>query len=141
MDPSGSTPGNGHTVYGVIVLYDLDCGFCRWTLDWALKRDRDHVLEAHPIQSPRGDELLADLTPEERLRSAHVVHEDGRRESAGAAVRAVLEVLPSARPLAWLANLSPRATEAGYRFVANHRGFFGKLVRGGSAPRPGSSAG
>jgi predicted DCC family thiol-disulfide oxidoreductase YuxK len=114
----------------VIVLYDSDCGFCRWTLDWALKRDREHVLEPHPIQSARGAELLADLDPAERLRQAHVVHAYGRRESGGAAMRAVLDVLPPARRLAWLARLSPRATDAGYRFVARHRAVFGRLVRG-----------
>jgi predicted DCC family thiol-disulfide oxidoreductase YuxK len=125
----------------VIVLYDSDCGFCRWTLDWALARDRDHLLEPHPIQSAKGAELLSDLEPDERLRSAHVVHPDGRRESGGAAMRAVLDVLPSARRLAWLARLSPRATDAAYGFVARNRSFFGRLVRGGSAPRPGSSTG
>jgi predicted DCC family thiol-disulfide oxidoreductase YuxK len=40
----------------------------------------------------------------------------------------VLDVLPSARRLAWLARLSPRVTDAGYRVVARHRGFFGRLV-------------
>jgi predicted DCC family thiol-disulfide oxidoreductase YuxK len=125
----------------VIVLYDSDCGFCRWTLAWALKRDRNHVLDTHPIQSDRGAELLADLDPEERMSQAHVVHDDGRRESGGAAMRAVLDVLPPARRLAWLARLSPRATDAGYRFVARHRAAFGRLVRAGSAPRPGSSTG
>jgi predicted DCC family thiol-disulfide oxidoreductase YuxK len=112
----------------VIVLFDSDCGFCRRTLDWALARDRDHLLEPHPIQSATGAELLADLDPTERLRSAHVIHDDGRRESGGAAMRAVLDVLPSARRLAWLARLSPRATDAGYRVVARHRSFFGRLV-------------
>jgi predicted DCC family thiol-disulfide oxidoreductase YuxK len=112
----------------VIVLFDSNCGFCRRTLDWALARDRDHLLEPHPIQSQRGAELLADLPLDERLRSVHVVHDDGRRESGGAAMRAVLDVLPSARRLAWLARLSPRASDAGYRFVARHRSLFSRLV-------------
>ena len=131
------------TVSGVIVLYDSDCGFCRWTLEWALARDSGHALEPHPIQSAKGGELLSDLDPEARMREAHVVHDDGRRESGGAAMRAVLDALPSARRLAWLARLSPRATDASYRFVARHRGAFGRLVRlrAGSARRPGSSTG
>jgi predicted DCC family thiol-disulfide oxidoreductase YuxK len=118
----------------VIVLYDSDCGFCRWTLNWALARDSNHVLEPHPIQSDTGAELLSDMDPEERMRSAHVVHEDGRRESAGAAMRAVLDVLPPARRLAWLARISPRATDAAYRVVARHRGAFGRLVRSSDRP-------
>ena len=84
----------------MIVLYDGDCGFCRWTVAWALKRDRNGVLEIAPIQSPTGDRLLADLPPAERLSSVHVVGDDGGRESGGAAVREVLDALPSA-PLCW----------------------------------------
>jgi predicted DCC family thiol-disulfide oxidoreductase YuxK len=112
----------------VIVLYDDDCGFCRWTVAWGLRRDARGVLEVMPIQSRVGEELLADLTPEKRLRSAHVIHADRGRESGGAAVRAVLAVLPSAGPLAWLAKLWPRATDLAYDFVAGHRCWFGHLV-------------
>jgi predicted DCC family thiol-disulfide oxidoreductase YuxK len=75
------------------------------------------------------------------MRSMHVVYADGRRLSGGAAASAVLDVLPSVRRLAWLAALSPRATDAAYRLVARHRGVFGRLwPRAGSAPGPGSSA-
>jgi predicted DCC family thiol-disulfide oxidoreductase YuxK len=113
----------------VIVLYDGDCGFCRRSVEWALKRDRNHVLTAETIQSPTGERLLADLTPEQRLREAHVIHDDGRRESGGAAARAVLNALPSTRGLARVVSVSPGLTERGYRFVANHRGLFGRLTR------------
>ena len=71
---------------------------------------------------------MADLPPEERLRSAHVVYPDGRRESAGAAARAVLEALPSADALARLTGASPRATEVVYRWIADHRSLVSRLV-------------
>jgi len=112
----------------VIVLYDDECGFCRWALAWALKRDRDHALTIAPIQSSKGEQLLADLEPAERLRSVHVVHDDGHRESGGAATRAVLETLPSAHLLTRLAGVSPRLTEFGYRLIANHRSRLSRLV-------------
>src|SRR4051794_215605 len=109
-----------------IVLYDGECGFCRWAVAWALERDRDGVLSVAPIQSPTGAQLLADLDPAERLRAVHVVHDDGRRESGGAAARAVLEA--TARPLARLAGMSPRATELVYRLVAGNRSRVSRLV-------------
>lgn len=109
----------------MIVLYDEDCGFCRWTVAWALRRDRDHVLEIAPIQSPTGDTLLGGVDPGERLRAAHVVHDDGRRESGGAAVREVLDALPSAHPLARLASIP-----IVYRLAARHRRRLSRLVPG-----------
>jgi predicted DCC family thiol-disulfide oxidoreductase YuxK len=112
----------------LLVLYDRDCGFCRWTVAWALRRDRDGVLEVAPIQSETGARALADMDPAERLHSAHAVHADGRRSSGGAALRDVLEALPGTRALARLAGLSDRATELGYRFVANNRSTASRLV-------------
>jgi predicted DCC family thiol-disulfide oxidoreductase YuxK len=119
----------------VIVLYDGDCGFCRRSVDWALRRDRDRRLTATPIQSPTGEFLLADLTPDQRLREVHVINDDGRRSSGGAAVKDVLRALPSARGLARVVSVSPRMTQVGYRFVANHRALFGKLRSPRSAQR------
>jgi predicted DCC family thiol-disulfide oxidoreductase YuxK len=116
----------------VIVLYDEDCGFCRWTIGWALERDCDRVLEVTPIQSPMGERLLAGMEPAGRLRSMHVVHADYRSESGGAAVREVLEVLPSARALAWLAGISPGLTQRAYRLIAEHRSRLSRLVPRGA---------
>jgi predicted DCC family thiol-disulfide oxidoreductase YuxK len=112
----------------VIVLYDRDCGFCRWTVAWALRRDRDGALQVDTIQSETGERLLADMDRAERLRSAHVVHDDGRRSSGGAAMRDVLQALPAARPLGRLAGVSERATERAYRLIADNRSAVSKLV-------------
>jgi predicted DCC family thiol-disulfide oxidoreductase YuxK len=112
----------------VIVLYDADCGFCRWAMAWAVRRDHRHVLVTAPIQSPLGSELLADVVPSERLRSAHVVRDDGRRRSGGAAAADVLSVLPSTRVLGQLAHSLPRTTALLYGVVAARRKNFGRLV-------------
>jgi predicted DCC family thiol-disulfide oxidoreductase YuxK len=119
----------------VIVLYDGDCGFCRRSVDWALRRDLERRLTATPIQSSMGEYLLADLTPEQRLREVHVINDDGRRSSGGAAVKDVLKALPTTRGLARVVSVSPRMTQLGYRLIANNRGLFGKLVRARPAPR------
>jgi predicted DCC family thiol-disulfide oxidoreductase YuxK len=112
----------------VIVLYDADCGFCRWAMAWALRRDRRRALAAVPIQSPLGSELLADLAPSERLRAAHVVREDGERRSAGAAAAEVLSALPATRVLGRLGRRLPRATAVLYGLLAARRTSFGRLL-------------
>lgn len=112
----------------MIVLYDADCGFCRWATAWAVRHDHRHVLVAVPIQSPLGSELLVDVVPGERLRSAHVVHDDGCRRSGGAAAADVLSVLPSTRVLGRLAHSLPGTTAWLYGVVAARRQSFGRLV-------------
>lgn len=112
----------------MIVLYDVDCGFCRWSMAWAIRRDRRHLLIPVPIQSPLGAELLVDVIPSERLRSAHVVRDDGRRRSGGAAAGDVLGVLPPTRVLGRLANSLPRTTAVLYSVVAARRQSIGRFV-------------
>lgn len=112
----------------MIVLYDGDCGFCRWAMAWLIRRDRHDLLVPAPIQSPLGAEVLADLAPCDRLASIHAVTDGGHRASGGAAAIVILGTLPSTRGLAALLRLSPSATEAAYGFVAAHRAAFGRLV-------------
>jgi predicted DCC family thiol-disulfide oxidoreductase YuxK len=95
---------------------------------WAMKRDHNHVLVAVPIQSPLGSELLVDVIPSERLRSAHVVLDDGCRRSGGAAAADVLSVLPLTRILGRLAHNCPRTTALLYGVVAARRESFGRLL-------------
>jgi predicted DCC family thiol-disulfide oxidoreductase YuxK len=117
----------------MLVLYDADCGFCRWAVAWGLCHDPRHVLVAVPIQSELGAQLLADLSPGERLAAAHVVRDDGTRDSGGTAVAEVLGALPSTRALGRLARVLPAPTAALYGLVARHRHGFGRFV--GAAPR------
>jgi predicted DCC family thiol-disulfide oxidoreductase YuxK len=95
---------------------------------WAVRRDRHHVLVTVPIQSPLASELLVDVVPGERLRSAHVVRDDGRRRSGGAAAAEVLSVLPPTRALGRLVRSLPRTTALLYGAVAARRKSFGRLV-------------
>lgn len=110
------------------VLYDDDCGFCRWSADVLRRWDRRGRLRFATIQGQTGDRLLADLEPPERLASWHVVGPDGRRRSAGDAVAPTLERLPGGWPLARLAELAPPVTEAAYRAVARRRSSLGRLL-------------
>jgi predicted DCC family thiol-disulfide oxidoreductase YuxK len=112
----------------VIVLYDADCGFCRWAMALALRLDGRQLLVPVPIQSSLGSELLADLTPGDRLAAAHVIGEQGSRRSGGAAAAEVLRAIDRTRLLARLARSSPRATNWLYDAVARRRTLLGRFV-------------
>ncbi len=72
--------------------------------------------------------LVADLTPEQRAASWHLVSPDGRRWSAGAAAPPLLRLLPGGRLPAAALAAAPRATERAYRWVADHRSWLGRLI-------------
>jgi predicted DCC family thiol-disulfide oxidoreductase YuxK len=110
------------------ILYDVDCGFCRWTLARVLAWDRMGRLRPVAIQDDEGQALLARLEPAARLASWHVVFPDGRLYSAGPALERVAALLPGGRaPAAVLRALGP-LTAAVYRLVARHRAVPGRFV-------------
>jgi predicted DCC family thiol-disulfide oxidoreductase YuxK len=104
-----------------IVLFDADCGFCKWLLAGLLRRDRERLLRPVALQGPEAEALLADLEPEARLASWHLVSPDGERLSGGAAIPALLRLLPGGRAPAAAFARFPGATACGYRWVAAHR--------------------
>jgi predicted DCC family thiol-disulfide oxidoreductase YuxK len=104
------------------VLYDADCGFCRWSLAKLLAWDRRRVLRPVPIDSREGERLLADMPAAQRLSSWHFVDSTGRRQSGGVAAVPLLRELPGGGPAAAavLARF-PKATERSYRWISEHR--------------------
>lgn len=112
-----------------VVLYDEDCGFCKWSLDKILAWDRSRRLRAVAIQSDEGERLLSGMDPETRLDSWHLVTIEGELFSAGAAAEPLARLLPSGRPLAALFGAFPRLTARGYRYVADHRDRWARLLR------------
>lgn len=111
-----------------IVLYDRDCGFCRWSADRLRAWDRRGALTFEAIQDPGAEPWLDGMEREERLGSWHLVAPGGRIWSAGAAAAPLLDRLPGGRPFATLARRFPVATERLYRVVANHRDQLGRLL-------------
>jgi predicted DCC family thiol-disulfide oxidoreductase YuxK len=111
-----------------VILYDEDCGFCRWSLSKFLAWDRRGRLRPVPLQSEEADRLLADMDTETRMRSWHLVTPSGRVYSAGAAVPPLLRLLPGGKPLALASERFPRATERLYRWVADHRDRLGRTL-------------
>jgi predicted DCC family thiol-disulfide oxidoreductase YuxK len=111
-----------------LVLYDEDCGFCKWSLDKILAWDRHRRLRPVAIQSDEGGRLLAGVPEEARLESWRVALASGEIRSGGAAAPFVFEVLPGGRPLAFLFRTFPGAAERAYRLVANNRDRLARLI-------------
>jgi predicted DCC family thiol-disulfide oxidoreductase YuxK len=113
------------------ILYDTDCGFCRWSLNKILAWDRNRRLRPVAIQSPEGQELLAGVGEDQRLASWHLVGPDGVVRSAGAGAGPLARLLPGGRPLAAAFERFPRATDRAYRWVAGHRSGLARTLRTG----------
>ena len=111
------------------LLYDSDCGFCKWSLDKVLAWDRHRRVRPVAIQSPEGQRLLASMPEAERLESWHLVLPSGEVRSAGAAAAPLARLLPGGRPLAAAFDSFPGATQRAYLWVAGHRSALARLVR------------
>jgi predicted DCC family thiol-disulfide oxidoreductase YuxK len=110
-----------------LVLFDNDCGFCRWSLSKILAWDRAGRLRPVALQSPEADDLLSKIDPERRMVSWHLII-DGRIYSGGEAVSHLARLLPVGTPIALLASTFPRTTDRAYQWVARHRDRLGTLL-------------
>jgi predicted DCC family thiol-disulfide oxidoreductase YuxK len=120
-----------------LVLYDADCDVCKWLLAGLLRWDRGSRLRPIALQRTEASELLADLSPAERLASWHAFSPTGVRRSGGAALAPVLGLLPFGRlPAAAFARF-PDATERGYGWVAAHRSQLSHGLTAGAKRRAG----
>ena len=112
----------------VRVLYDRDCGFCRWSVAQLLRLDHHGALEPVAIQSQIGGELLESVPVELRLESAHAVTASGQVFSGGDAAPVIAAHVSGGRLLRPLAAAFPPLTRAGYDMVAANRATVGRLV-------------
>jgi predicted DCC family thiol-disulfide oxidoreductase YuxK len=110
------------------LLYDDDCGFCRWIAARILRWNRRGSIRALPLQGPEAEALLAGMDPAQRMASWHLATTDGAVRSGAAAVAPLARMLPGGRPIAYAAELSPGLTRLAYRLVARHRGTLGRLI-------------
>jgi len=128
-DRLSSATAGANSADRLTVLYDEDCGFCKWALDRLLAWDRRGRLCSAPIQGPEAERMLAPIPRDPWLESFHVVQSAAPVVSAGAAAPPLLDRLPGGRPLAALLRAFPGTTERAYRFVADHRDWFAKALR------------
>jgi predicted DCC family thiol-disulfide oxidoreductase YuxK len=117
------------------LLYDADCGFCRWSLAQVLRLDRRGRLRPVSLREPEADILLSGMAREDRMASWHLVDEDGRIYSGGAAFAPLLRLIPGGAPLAAPLAALPSLAEVAYRVVADRRSWLGRLVPTASTAR------
>lgn len=110
------------------LLYDAECGFCRWAADKILAWDVHHRLRPVALQDPEADRLLKGMDSERKMGSWHLVTADGRVRSSGAAIPELMRMLPGGLPLALIARLAPGPTEAAYGAVSIHRHGLARLL-------------
>lgn len=80
------------------------------------------------LQHPETSRLIADVAPDERMASWHLISPTGARHSAGAAIPQMLRLLPGGRLPATAFAHVPKLTEKSYRWVADHRSQLSRLV-------------
>jgi predicted DCC family thiol-disulfide oxidoreductase YuxK len=117
------------------LIYDSDCGFCRWCLGKVLAWDRRRVVRPVALGTPEANRLLAEVPAAEQPKSWHLVDSDGQVRSAGAGFPPLLQMLPGGGPLAAATAKLPGATESAYRFISGNRSLWGKLVTDGAKRR------
>jgi predicted DCC family thiol-disulfide oxidoreductase YuxK len=110
-----------------VLLYDADCGFCRWAIDRLLAWDRDKRLRVVPLQDAEAELLLPGIDVETKMGSWHLVM-DGQVYSGGAVAPPLLRLLPGGRPLAAVTAAFPGTTERTYRWVSSHKDRFGRMA-------------
>jgi predicted DCC family thiol-disulfide oxidoreductase YuxK len=111
-----------------VLFYDAGCGVCAWIALRAMRAARPGTLRVASIDSPEADAHLGHLSDTDRWASWHLLSEDGRLRSGGAALPALLERLPRTRRLAALPRAMPRLTDGLYRAMARTRTRWGRLV-------------
>jgi predicted DCC family thiol-disulfide oxidoreductase YuxK len=117
------------------ILYDADCGFCRWSLAQLLRFDRRHRLRPVALQQREADVLLAGMDREQRMASWHLVGDDGRVYSGGDAFAPLLRLIGAGGPFARVLVAFPALGDVAYRTVAGRRSLLGRLIPAGSAAR------
>jgi predicted DCC family thiol-disulfide oxidoreductase YuxK len=110
------------------LLFDADCAFCRWSMDKILAWDRRKRLRPVALQDPEADVLLPGMDPDTKMRSWHLVAEDGRVYSGGRAAPPLFRLLPGGSPLAAVAATFPRTTDRLYRSVSRHRDRLARMI-------------
>jgi predicted DCC family thiol-disulfide oxidoreductase YuxK len=109
------------------LLYDDDCGFCKFCVRTMLRLDEGERLKPVAIQSDEGKRLLTEVPEDKHLDSFHLVTPGGKVLSAGEAAAPLATLLRGGSIPARAFGKYPDQTEGIYRWVARNRSTFGRL--------------
>jgi len=112
-----------------LLIWDGTCGFCARSLEYVRDRAGD---ELHYVPYQRVHEHFEALDAEDFARAVHLVEPGGIQTSGAEAIYRALSRAPDgglARSVYENVSLFARASESGYRFVANNRPLVSKLTR------------
>lgn len=112
-----------------LLLFDGDCGFCRYWVDRWRGTTSDRVDYA-PSQLRRGD--FPEISEDVYARSVVLLTPDGEAFTGAEAVFRALATVPAGRMPYWLYRHMPgfgRLAEAFYGHVAGHRAVFSRITR------------
>lgn len=105
----------------VLLIYDGDCRFCRWGVEWVQRLDVRNALDFCPFGHEGAEEALAGLPEDRRYASMHAFV-NGRLYSGTEGARIVLEQLPLGEVSAAL------GLHHLYPLIARHRPTLGRFV-------------
>ena len=112
-----------------LVIYDAECGFCRWSAATIARLDRDATLAIAPANEVSRDDLPAGNSPRGQRGSIRLLTKDRLLDGAGALIAIAAEI----RCLAPMAVLVRRLRlepilEMAYRGFAPRRGRAADLI-------------
>ncbi len=102
------------------LLYDADCGLCKFVVARVLELDRARRLRPVALQDEKATKLLPGMSAEERMRSFHLVDAGGTVHSAGDGLAELFTPL----------RRFPRVASRLYWLVAGNRDRLGKVLPG-----------
>ena len=124
------------------LLDDPDCGFCRVCVAVILSWDRPGRLKPVALGTDEANDLLRGMPEAEQMASWHVVVPGCEQNvpendpilyhpeiwSGGAAFSVLFRLLPWGGAFALITDRFAGAADRGYRWVAHHRGAFGRVM-------------
>jgi predicted DCC family thiol-disulfide oxidoreductase YuxK len=122
------------------LLYDQDCGFCRWSVE-KIAAWSGGKLQLRPLQDSETGRLIASVRPDRRMESWHLVTADGVVYSAGDVFPELLRYLPGSRSVVPIARKFRWLFRFVYPIVARNRHHLSRLVGATICAVPGNGDG
>lgn len=109
----------------IVIIYDSDCAFCRWSIDLFGKWDKVGILRFVPCKSEERKHEFSHIVEEECLGALQAVFADGSRRSGFDAVAYVMRYLSGWKKIAGFFLIHtpglPFLGRLAYKWVAKNR--------------------